>query len=88
MVIVMADIEKNLFEVALAAMGSAVLGVFGFFWKISHRVSANEKEVQNIRESASRDYKQLRRDVDYILSKVDSADSKLYSIVKNLPKKD
>ena len=82
----MAELEKNFFELALAGIGSAVLGVFGFFWKMSHRVSANEREVENLRATAQRDYEQLRKDVDYILSKVDNADSRILSIVKNLPK--
>ena len=82
----MEDSQKNIFEIAMGAAFTGVLGIFAFFWKMSHRVSSTEKEVENLKESASRDYKQLRRDVDYILSKVDNADSRILSIVKNLPK--
>ena len=82
------ETERNILEIGLALVASTFLAVFGFFWKMSHRVTAAEKEVEHLKQATSRDYKQLRRDVDYILNKVDTADDRLHSIVKNLPKRD
>jgi len=84
----MAETEKNILELALGLAGGVVLAVFGFFFRMSHRVSSNEKEVVHLKEATSRDFKELRRDVDYILNKVDTADNRLHSIVKNMPKRD
>ena len=82
------ETSKNLIEIGLALVGSSFLAVFGFFWKGSHRLSAVEKDIDHLKQRTNMDFKQLRRDVDHILSKIENADNRLHSIVKNLHRND
>lgn len=54
------DVEKSLFEVAVSIIGAGLFGLVGFVWKISHKMTQQEGE-QN----------QIRREVDYLQKKVD-----------------
>ena len=78
----MADVEKNIIELAVSVIGMALFALVGFVWKISHRVTKLESEQKLHRKSAERDGERLRKDVDYLISKVDRADDRIHSIVR------
>ena len=77
-------LESHIIDIAMTAMGSAVFGLVGFVWKISHKASVLEKKIDGLRDLQTSDSRQFRKDIDYILNKVDNHGDKMYSIVKNL----
>lgn len=82
----MADIEKNLIELVMSGIGAAVLGLIGFVWNISHKVNAHEKQLQAMQDLYQKEFAGLRRDIDYLIKKIDKESDKLYSIVRNKEK--
>ena len=68
----------------MTAIGSAVFGLIGFVWKISHKVNELDKKIEAAKDLHRSDSAQFRRDIDYIMSKVDNHGDKMYSIVKNM----
>ena len=71
-------------------VGSALLGLVGFVWKISHKVSENTKRIEGLVDIQTKDVTQLNRDIDMIISKVDKqcewATSRMMSIAKEMPR--
>ena len=55
----------------MTVVGSALFGLIGFVWKTSHKVSQLEKQLTSEKELRMRDAKELQRDIDMIISKVD-----------------
>tara|TARA_R100000654_G_scaffold59049_3_gene85786 strand:- start:941 stop:1189 length:249 start_codon:yes stop_codon:yes gene_type:complete len=76
--------EQRFIELAMSGIGAAVFALIGFVWKISHKNSDLEKRIEAIRELQTHDARELRKDIDYIISKVDNHNDKMYSIVKNM----
>ncbi len=80
----MEGLESNLIDILMTLLGSALIGLIGFVWKISHKVSELDKKVEGLRDLQVTDSRQFIKDIDYILNKVDNHGDKMYSIVKNL----
>lgn len=77
-------------DFVMTALGTAVFTLIGFVWKISHKVSALEKQVANEREMRQRDAREFRRDIDTIVDNVDKnrewSTNRMMSIAKELPR--
>ena len=80
----MEELSGHLLDIVMTLLGSAILGLIGFVWKISHKVADLAKQLDGVREVNRSDMSQTRRDLDYLISKVDNHNDKMYSIVKNL----
>ncbi len=46
-------------SIGLSIAGPAILGVFGFLWKVSSRLTAAEKHIEALESRVSRNSKQL-----------------------------
>ena len=77
-------LESHIVEFAMTAIGSAVFGLVGFVWRISHKMSETEKKMEALRELHNADMRQTKRDIDYIMGKVDKHGDKMYCIVRNM----
>ena len=82
--------EERIIELLMMLVGSALLGLVGFVWKISHNVSENTKRIEGLVDIQTKDVTQLNRDIDMIISKVDKqgewATSRMMSIAKEMPR--
>ena len=67
----MPSLEEHVVQLIMTVVGSSLLGLMGFVWKISHKVSFLQKELEAQKELHRRDIQQVRRDIDMIISKVD-----------------
>ena len=79
----MEAITSHLSGLAMTVLSSALFGLIGFVWKISHRTTTQEKELQTLREEIARMQAQTKHDVDYLMNKLDAHNDKMYSIVRN-----
>tara|TARA_R100001163_G_C4983304_1_gene138631 strand:+ start:276 stop:521 length:246 start_codon:yes stop_codon:yes gene_type:complete len=78
------ELDPWLIDVLMTVISSALFGLIGFVWKISHKVTSHEKEIQTIKQISESRHTQTKHDVEYLISKVDKNNDKMYSIVKNL----
>jgi|TARA_R100000084_G_scaffold89758_1_gene43837 hypothetical protein len=80
--------EEKVVELLWMIFGSSILGLIGFVWKISHRVSVLEKAIDSVKEIHRRDTIELRRDIDIICSNVDKnrewTTNRMMSIAKDI----
>ena len=78
---------EHLIEFATALFGSAIFGLIGFVWKISHRVTQIENRIEGIQEVQRRDRADLQKDIDWITDNVDKnrewTTSRMMSIVRD-----
>lgn len=86
----MESLELHLVELGMTVVGSALFGLIGFVWKTSHKVSQLEKQLTSEKELRMRDTKELQRDIDMIISKVDKqgewTTNRMMSIAKEMPR--
>lgn len=79
--------SEHFIEFATALVGSAVFGLIGFVWKISHRVTNLENRIDGLVDTQRRDRENLQKDVDTILSNVDKnrewTTNRMMSIVRD-----
>jgi len=77
-------------DTALAALGMAIFGLFGFVWKTSHKVSALEKALETQKQINSRDLNEVKKDIEVIYSNVDKnrewTTNRMMSIAREFPK--
>tara|TARA_B100001093_G_scaffold152768_1_gene145447 strand:- start:295 stop:558 length:264 start_codon:yes stop_codon:yes gene_type:complete len=82
--------DERIIELLMMLVGSALLGLVGFVWKISHKVSENSKRIDSLSSMQQKDIAQLNRDIDMIISKVDKqgewATNRMMSIAKEMPR--
>jgi|TARA_R100000655_G_scaffold109663_1_gene164854 hypothetical protein len=82
--------EERVIELLMMFVGSGLLGLFGFVWKISHRVSILEKQIAHEIERRKSDSQDFRRDIDMIISNVDKnkewSINRMMSIAKEMPR--
>tara|TARA_Y100001937_G_C6852904_1_gene212910 strand:- start:56 stop:319 length:264 start_codon:yes stop_codon:yes gene_type:complete len=81
-------LSGHLMDFVMTALGSAVFGLIGFVWKISHKVSALEKLIETQSKMQSRDVSELRKDIDVIYNNVDKnrewTTNRMMSIAKEI----
>mgnify|MGYP003109294177 CR=1 FL=1 len=79
--------SEHFIEFATALVGSAVFGLIGFVWKISHRVTNLENRMDGLVDTQRRDRENLQKDVDTILANVDKnrewTTNRMMSIVRD-----
>ena len=82
----MEGISDHLVDIGMTALGSAIFGLVGFVWRISHRVSQMEKTIESQKEVARRDLQEVKKDVIY--SSVDKnrewTTNRMMSIAKDM----
>ena len=80
--------DDKIVELIWMLLGSSILGLVGFVWRISHRVSDLEKVLDSVKEIHRRDMQEVRRDLDVIYSNVDKnrewTTNRMISIAKDL----
>ena len=52
--------EDHLLAIGVSVSGPAILGVFGFLWKVSSRLTAAEKHIEALELRVTRNSKQLQ----------------------------
>jgi len=80
------ELESHFIDIAITVVSSAVFGLIGFVWKVSHKVSSLEREVQNLDSKLKGAETQTKHDISYLMNKVDAHNDKMYSIVRNQTK--
>ena len=80
----MDGLESHIIDIAMTAIGSAVFGLIGFVWRISHKVNDLDKRIANLQDFYREESRRQQKDIDYMMSKVDNHNDKMYSIVKNM----
>jgi len=84
----MEGISDHLVDIGMTALGSAIFGLVGFVWRISHRVSQMEKTIESQKEVARRDLQEVKKDIDVIYSSVDKnrewTTNRMMSIAKDM----
>ena len=80
------DLESQFLDIAITVVSSAVFALIGFVWKVSHKVTDQEKELQNLKSTLKGLESQTKHDISYLMNKVDAHNDKMYSIVKNQTK--
>ena len=80
--------DQNVVELAWTVVGSAIFALVGFVWKISHRVTALQNQVEAMDRSHRQEVASIRREVDTLLSNVDKnrewTTNRMMSIAKDL----
>tara|TARA_Y100001938_G_C8017726_1_gene393519 strand:- start:169 stop:432 length:264 start_codon:yes stop_codon:yes gene_type:complete len=83
-------ITEVLIDLAIPAAMTLLAAVFGFVWKISHRVSALEKQLEAERNARANAVRNLERDVQVIYDNVDKnrewTTNRMMSIVRDVSK--
>jgi hypothetical protein len=83
----MFDEEKGI-ELIWTVAGSALLGLAGFVWKISHRTSSLESRLAAMENAHSKEVESLRRDLDTIAKGLDKnrewTTNRMMSIAKEM----
>ena len=86
----METIEGHLIDIIMSVVGTALFGLIGFVWKISHKVSNLEKTVDNLRQLHTRDVNDVRKDIDMLCSNMDKnrelTTNRMMSIAKEMPR--
>lgn len=74
----------------MTALGTAVFALIGFVWRISHKVTENQKKTEELQRQMNREQSQTQRDIDMIISKVDKqgewTTNRMMSIAKEMPR--
>ena len=78
--------SEQVIDILLSLLGTAMLGLIGFVWKTSHRVSELEKAIEAMKELQRKNGEAVRRDIDYLFSKVEKQSDKMMSIARDIPK--
>lgn len=80
--------DQNVVELAWTVVGSAIFALVGFVWKISHRVTALQNQVEAMDRSHRQEVASIRREVDTLLSNVDKnrewTTNRMMSIAKDM----
>ena len=81
-------LNGHLMAFVMTALGSAVFGLIGFVWKVSHKVSALEKTIESQNKMHARDLSEVKKDIEIIYSNVDKnrewTTNRMMSIAKEM----
>lgn len=84
----MGGMSEHIIQLMWMLLGSSILGLFGFLWRLSHKVSDQEKVIDSLKELHHRDMAEVRRDIDVIYSNVDKnrewTTNRMMSIAKDI----
>ena len=80
-------LNGHLMDFVMTALGSAVFGLIGFVWKISHKTSILEKQIETLNNIHGRDIIEVKKDIEMICSNVDKhrewSTNRMMSIVRD-----
>ena len=83
-------LQGHLMDFVMTLLGTAVFALIGFVWRISHKVTENQKRIDEVLRSTMKDNAQVNRDIDMILAKVDKqgewTTNRMMSIAKEMPR--
>ena len=83
-------LQGHLMDFVMTLLGTAVFALIGFVWRISHKVTENQKRIDEVLRSTIKDNAQVNRDIDMILAKVDKqgewTTNRMMSIAKEMPR--
>jgi len=75
-------------DIAMTVGSTTLFALVGFVWRISHKVSSLEKQIESMKELHSRDLGEVRRDIEVIYNNVDKnrewTTNRMMSIAKEL----
>ena len=77
-------------DFVMTTLGTAIFALIGFVWRISHKMTELQKRVDMLNQKTTRDFNQLNKDIDMIVSKVDKhgewTTNRMLSIAKEMPR--
>ena len=83
-------LHGHLMDFVMTVLGSAVFGLFGFVWKISHKTSILEKQIESLKRLHDREITEVKKDIDVIYNNVDKnrewTTNRMMSIARDYPK--
>tara|TARA_Y100001972_G_scaffold118025_1_gene157667 strand:+ start:586 stop:846 length:261 start_codon:yes stop_codon:yes gene_type:complete len=84
----MEAIGSHLIDILITFGTTTVLGLIGFVWRISHKVSELEKSIETAKEVSRRDFQEVKKDIDVIYENVDKnrewTTNRMMSIAKDM----
>ena len=84
----MEAIGSHLIDILITFGTTTVLGLIGFVWRISHKVSELEKSIETAKEVSRRDFQEVKKDIDVIYDNVDKnrewTTNRMMSIAKDM----
>ena len=79
--------DERVVELIYMILGSTILGLFGFVWRVSHRVSDLRNRIDALQTMHRRDIDEVQKDIDSICSNVDRqrewSTNRMMSIVRD-----
>ena len=83
-------LQGHLMDFVMTLLGTAVFALIGFVWRISHKVTENQKRIDEVLRSTIKDNAQVNRDIDMLMGKVykhgEWTTNRLMSIAKDMNK--
>ena len=83
-------IGSHLIDILMTLASTTILALVGFVWKVSHRVSALEKNIESLKQLQSRDLQEIKKDIEVIYNNVDKnrewTTNRMMSIAREYPK--
>ena len=80
--------DDRIIELIYTLLGSAILGLIGFVWKISHRVTVLQNRMEAMEKGTRQDVAAIRRDIETLMSHVDKnrewTTNRMMSIAKEM----
>ena len=84
----MGEIHAYVIDIAITFGTTTVLGLVGFVWRISHKVSSLEKSIESAKTVSSRDISEVKKDSEIIYNHVDKnrewTTDRMMSIARNM----
>ena len=84
----MEAIGSHLIDILITFGTTTVLGLIGFVWRISHKVSELEKSIETAKEVSHRDFQEVKKNIDVIYDNVDKnrewTTNRMMSIAKDM----
>jgi hypothetical protein len=81
-------IGSHIIDVAITFGTTTILGLVGFVWRISHKVSELEKSIETTKEVSHREFQEVKKDIDVIYDNVDKnrewTTNRMMSIAKDM----
>ena len=75
-------------DIAMTVGSTTLFALVGFVWRISHKVSGLEKQIESMDKLHRRDLSEIRRDIEVIYSNVDKnrewTTNRMMSIAKEM----
>ena len=75
-------------DIAMTVGSTTLFALVGFVWKISHKASGLEKQIESMDKLHRRDLSEIRRDIEVIYSNVDKnrewTTNRMMSIAKEM----